>query len=247
MSSFFLAPALGDSRGAFSSRGLFGEVNQMFPNRAHDSDGWIGDPSHAARPSDHNPCWSCTGRYDGIVRAIDIDISPDGRPDKDLRKEVLEAAIGDPRVWYVISNSIIYSVTFGWKARRYTGSNPHDKHVHVSLRHFHREFDTSRWLEPDKVRIQVKPVSLKRVRAAFIEASENEPVGFSNGVGRIQRVLNREHGEDLIVDGIVGPSTLRAWRRFERELPGRKRRGQLRIPDERSLPALARGHFRVVA
>lgn len=135
--SYFLAPALVKFRD---------EVNARFPNRDKASDGWIGDPSHAARVSDHNPDWRASGRSYGIVRAIDIDISPDGRPDVDLRKVILNAAIGDDRVWYVISNGVIYSRTYGWTPRRYTGSNPHYAHVHISLRHDEAgNFDTGSW------------------------------------------------------------------------------------------------------
>lgn len=122
--TYFLAPALVKLRD---------QVNAKFPNRDKTSDGWIGDASHAARPSDHNPCWNCPGRSKGIVRAIDIDITPDGNPNEDLRVQVIKAAVGDPRVWYVISNGIIYSRTHGFKPLRYTGSNPHTGHVHVSL------------------------------------------------------------------------------------------------------------------
>ena len=124
MNTFFLAPALVQLRD---------EVNARYPDRDTASDGWIGDASHAARPSDHNPCWSCSGRYNGIVRAIDIDITPDGRPNIDLRRHLLRNVVGDPRVWYVISNGKIYSRTYGWVARTYTGSNPHTAHVHISL------------------------------------------------------------------------------------------------------------------
>lgn len=122
--NYFLAPALVQLRD---------EVNREFPNRDKTSDGWIGDASHQARPSDHNPCWTCRGRNRGIVRALDIDITPDGKPNEDLRKWVLRATIGDPRVWYVISNDIIYSRTYNFTPKRYTGSNPHTGHVHVSL------------------------------------------------------------------------------------------------------------------
>jgi hypothetical protein len=122
--SFFLAPALVKLRD---------EVNVRFPNRDKASDGWIGDASHQAAKSDHNPCWSCSGRYNGIVRAIDIDISPDGRPNVDLRKQLLKVTVGDPRVWYVISNGVIYSRTSGFAPRAYTGVNGHFAHVHVSL------------------------------------------------------------------------------------------------------------------
>lgn len=144
MASFFLAPALEQLRN---------EVNKLFPNRDKASDGWIGDTSHQARPSDHNPCWSCPGKWEGIVRALDIDISPDGRPNVDLRRQLLKVTIGDPRVWYVISNGVIYSRTRDFRPVAYTGSNGHFAHVHVSLNGANGvnpegNFDTSRWFGP---------------------------------------------------------------------------------------------------
>lgn len=107
-------------------------VDLNFPNRDKSSDGSIGDAAHAARQSDHNPCWDCAGYLHGIVRAIDVDI--DGRePGRDLRTEILNAAIGHPAVWYVISNGKIYSRTYDWRANDYKGTNGHFHHVHISI------------------------------------------------------------------------------------------------------------------
>ena len=122
--NYFLAPALVKLRD---------EVNSRFPGRDKASDGWIGDASHQASKSDHNPCWSCSGKSKGIVRALDIDISPDGRPRVDLRRRLLKILTEDSRVWYVISNGKIYSRTNGFAPRTYTGANGHFAHVHVSL------------------------------------------------------------------------------------------------------------------
>jgi hypothetical protein len=233
MSEFFLAPALVKLRD---------EINAEFPKRDKGSDGWIGDSSHAARVSDHNPCWTCAGRYRGIVRAIDVDVD-DNDPKRDLRREVLNATIGDPRVWYVISNGIIYSRTFGWAARKYTGSNSHFMHVHISLVHFAGEFDTRSWFE-QTVKIQAIPVSLSGVRKQFLNAVNERPIEFNNGVGRIQRVLVNREGEELAVDGLVGDETLAAWARYERKHDGRGRRN---VPDVESLAAFAKGRFRMVS
>lgn len=51
---------------------LRAQVNDKWPNRRKDSDGSVGDTSHAARPSDHNP------DSRGVVHAIDITHDPRG-------------------------------------------------------------------------------------------------------------------------------------------------------------------------
>lgn len=99
------------------------EINAKFPHRDKSSDGSVGDTSHAARRSDHNP------DNRGCVHAIDID--KDGINVPALLREV----IGDPRVSYVIWSRRIWDRAYGWRAQRYTGINPHTHHVHVSVRH----------------------------------------------------------------------------------------------------------------
>jgi hypothetical protein len=193
MTEFFLAPALVKLRD---------EVNVRFPNRDKASDGWIGDPSHAARKSDHNPCWDCSGRYEGIVRALDIDISPDGRPNVDLRRRLLKNTVGDHRVWYVISNGIIYSRTHGWTPLRYTGENGHFQHVHISLNGANGvdpsgNFDTSNWFpkpkpkepEPGEDRIENFRDSRPNWDVKILDriAKRNHPTfrGYVNDIERI--------------------------------------------------------------
>lgn len=112
--TYFLAPALAQLRA---------QVNARWPKRDKGSDGWIGDPSHQARPSDHNPDYG----DGGIVRALDID--KDGIDVDDL----LKAVVGEPRVAYVIWNRRIWTHAAGWQP--YSGPNGHTAHVHVSIRH----------------------------------------------------------------------------------------------------------------
>jgi len=47
------------------------QFDDTFPDRDRRSDGWIGDPRHASRPSDHNP----DPKAGMVVRAIDVDRS----------------------------------------------------------------------------------------------------------------------------------------------------------------------------
>lgn len=102
---------------------LMREVDGKWPNRSKASDGSIGDTAHSERTSDHNP-------RGGYVRAVDITTSGIDRP------TLIAAAIADPRTKYIISqgriwkNPLLYK-NGGWQ--KYTGSNPHDKHTHISV------------------------------------------------------------------------------------------------------------------
>lgn len=232
MASYFLAPSLV----AFQR-----EINAKWPKRDIRSDGWIGDPSHAARVSSHNPLWSAPGKWSGVVRAIDVDID-DNDAKTNLREEVIKAAKNDPRVWYIISNGIIYSRTYGFAPRRYTGSNGHWGHVHISLRETIDAWsDTSKWF---KVPVAPKWVPKVGVRSDLdlIQMQFQRQQGLRddvkiaryNGVGRIQQELN-ERGANLPVDGFVGPKTVDAWKKWEASLPASKRSGSLGTPDPKSL------------
>ena len=119
------------------------QVDQAFPDRSKDSDGTIGDAGHSARTSDHNP------DTDGVVKAMDITHDPDNGVDSYRMAEELRAS-HDRRIKYIISNrKICSSEVSPWNWRPYKGSNPHDKHVHISV-HPHRDFydDTTPWRLP---------------------------------------------------------------------------------------------------
>ena len=127
VSSYHLAPSLVTLRN---------EINRAHPHRDHTSDGWIGDPNHAARKSDHNPDYD----HGGVVRAIDVDkdgINP---------TRLVAIAIKDPRTEYVIWNGYIWSRQYGFRKRVYNGTNKHRTHVHISIRHgASYETSTKRW------------------------------------------------------------------------------------------------------
>lgn len=228
--SFYLAPSL---------VALRDEINARYPKRDKSSDGWVGDTSHQARPSDHNPDWG----DGGVVRAIDIDIDDNDAAD-DLVADVLKAAIGDDRVWYVIHRSKIYSRTYGWKARAYTGSNPHDKHIHISIQHTKAaETDVSSWLEPVKPKTKPVTISNKLVVEQFRNFLNNKPVAKRGHVARVQTLLNKRYGAGLKVDGLVGESTVKAWEIHERKI--KHIVGRPDVPDEAALVALSLGTYRV--
>jgi len=109
------------------------QFDDTFPNRDRSSDGWIGDTRHSARPSDHNP-----DAKTGVVRAIDVDRDVSGSAKPDLMPDIadqirLAAKAGDKRIAYVIFEGRIASSRMGWRWRKYKGSNPHNKHCHISF------------------------------------------------------------------------------------------------------------------
>ena len=107
------------------------QIDDSFADRDRRSDGWIGDSSHASRPSDHNP-----DPINGIVRGLDLDKDFDSRPSTGayLADQIrLCAKAGDERIAYVIYAGKIASSKKSWNWRPYDGINRHDHHIHISF------------------------------------------------------------------------------------------------------------------
>lgn len=109
---------------------LLRQATALWPKREKASDGLLPSRAHIAQSpnSDHN-----TGF------AVDLTHDPIKGPDcakifKELKK--------DKRVKYLIFRGVIWSPEKGLRA--YTGSNPHMKHLHVSIKDGHGK-DTSDW------------------------------------------------------------------------------------------------------
>lgn len=110
---WYLAPSLENLRD---------EINSRWPDRDKASDGTIGDQDHQNTSSDHNP------NSRESVNAMDID--KDGVDVNFL----MECYKKHPSTHYFIWNRKIYDKDNGFQAQNYTGSNPHDKHIHLSIR-----------------------------------------------------------------------------------------------------------------
>jgi len=124
-------------RPARSISKLRDQVNARWPKRSRKSDGIIGDLAHSRRASDHNP-------VRGVVHAIDLTHSPATGLDVHALADRMLAS-RDPRIKYLISNRRIGSAKTGWRWNRYSGSNPHSGHLHVSVHLAPRADDIKEW------------------------------------------------------------------------------------------------------
>lgn len=110
---------------------LRAQINQAYPSRSKVSDGTVGDIAHSARASDHNP------NAAGVVCAFDCTHdSENGCDAQDLADALVVSR--DERIKYLIWNKRMCSSypahgKPAWTWRPYSGSNPHQKHIHVSV------------------------------------------------------------------------------------------------------------------
>ena len=131
-------------RVAKSLLALRDQVNRKAPNRNKANDGTIGDAAHASRTSDHNP-WVTDGGV-GVVTAMDITHDPAHGCDAGALAEAIRGS-RDARVKYVIWNRRIANpLPIGgqppWAWRPYTGANPHNHHVHISVKSDKPSYDS---------------------------------------------------------------------------------------------------------
>ena len=197
----FLAPSLVQLRS---------ETNARWPNRDKRSDGWIGDARHQARKSDHNPDAS------GCVRAIDVD--RDGIDPRTL----ITAVIADPRTKYVIFDRKIYSRRRGFRARAYTGQNPHTHHIHISILPTDgAETSVTAWFRAASA-ARVTPAPPARPVAPPFPGRVlvfKTTAGFkriSGGDVRTWQARMRALGHTIGVDGVYGPQSKAVCLAFQR-------------------------------
>lgn len=181
---------------------LRSQVNEALPARDKSSDGSIGNEEHASRTSDHNP-W--VNGPPGVVTAIDITHDPQHGFNSYDFAEYLRT-VKDPRIKYIISNRRIASSEVSpWQWRKYSGTNPHDHHVHISVMPREGLYDDRHpWdldgfgFKPNKSAPPVPQVTVlaKGTKGAAVE--------------ELQRLLKVE------VDGHFGPRTEEAVRFFQK-------------------------------
>ena len=199
---------------AESLKQLRSQVNAAWPGRDKTSDGSIGDLSHSARKSDHNP------NAAGVVCAIDIDADLSGAENVGVLVRQLQAS-KDPRIKYIIWNAQITvpgDVT-QWKA--YTGPNDHRHHAHISVVSDVAHYDDARsWdlsgtvpastpVVPKIAQVLLKkgdigPLVVKLQMALGIKADGD----FGPATEAAVKAAQQAHG--LPADGIVGDQTRKA-------------------------------------
>lgn len=142
-----------DWRLARSLTTLRSEVRTLYPHRDTTSDGSVGDASHGARASKHNP------GPDRIVEAVDLDEDVDGRDDEAGRELwaltqhiVALGKAGHPALGpgaHLIYEGRIWSQVRGWAERPYTGPNAHRRHLHVACSDGAGKDSTQSWRLPE--------------------------------------------------------------------------------------------------
>ena len=190
------------------------QVNAQYPNRSKRTDGTIGDAAHRSRASDHNPHISDSGV--GVVSALDITHDPANGVDTYALAEHLRLK-KDARVKYVISNKRIFSSTTSpWTWRKYSGSNPHSAHMHVSVKATKSHYDDTRaWDLPSNTTTQpAAPPETGSEDMPDLDSPVLRPVlrkgSKGDHVKTVQRLLV------LKIDGMYGGETMAAIKAFQR-------------------------------
>jgi len=180
------------------------QVNTRHPKRNKHADGTIGDAAHTSRASDHNPWVKDSGV--GVVTALDLTHDPGNGFDAHAFAESLRIA-KDRRCKYVISNGRIFSSTTSpWVWRKYTGSNPHRSHVHISVLAEKHHYDhEGAWEFGSGGASPGIPSPSPGEDHPLIKRGD-----VGEGVKTVQRLLL------VAADGIFGPATETAVKVFQR-------------------------------
>lgn len=180
------------------------EVNARWPGRSKASDGTIGDAAHQDRTSDHNP------RPDGEVTALDITCA--GIDHVWLANYLAQlGSAGDRRVKYVIHDRQISNPSIsGGKWRMYTGADPHDKHVHLSV---NPHAASGSWGVSTASAPTVAPAATSYPKYPGRVMKKGSKAA---GVRVFQQQL-KTRGWKITVDGDFGPATETVVRAFQKE------------------------------
>ena len=136
------------------------QATAIAPKRMKASDGLLPSAAHLKQSpnSDHN-----TGL------AVDLTHDPKNGIDCEFLFEKLKE---DKRVDYLIHSGKIWSRERSQEGnRKYTGSNPHNKHLHISIRSSHAN-DTSDWFGF----LDKKPTTLAKAKARLAKKPKKKDI-----------------------------------------------------------------------
>ena len=178
------------------------DATTHWPGRNRASDGIMGDARHQKTKSDHN-----------LGNAYDLTHDPAHGVDcASLSREVIR----DTRVTYVIFNRQIYNrarAAEGW--RQYTGENPHDHHMHVSIRPESRDdLGAWPWSSGGNSGNPAPPQQPTNPSTASYPGTPSRQGSRGPNVRAIQQRL-RDRGYAIAVDSIFGPKTHQVVVRFQ--------------------------------
>jgi hypothetical protein len=149
------------------------QATKIAPSRMKASDGLLPSKAHlAASPnSDHN-----TG--------LAVDLTHDPARGIDC-VEIFEQLKNDNRVKYLIFKSVIWSAPKGDKP--YSGSNPHTKHLHISIKDNCGNDDSPwfPWLDKSKK----TPKAIVKVAISKVQKPKKKPVKTGNDKLRSKSLL----------------------------------------------------------
>ena len=187
------------------------QIDEAFPNRDLKSEGAVGDTSHSRRKSSHNP------DSRGAVRAIDVTHNPIKGLDCNLLLHALLSA-KDSRIWYLIFNGKIYNRKVGFAPAKYSGSNDHKKHLHISVADKPEIYDNgAEWnLKFDLVELPSDKKLSRPTIPGKVEYFELSKGSKGEHVRRLQeRLVEKGYLKPSDVDGSFGTRTQSAVQRFQ--------------------------------
>lgn len=171
---------------AHSLTTLRAEINALAPGRSKASDGTVGDLSHSARASDHNP------NRAGVVRAFDITHDPAGGLDCNVLAVRLASLLGKhpalgSGAYLIWRGRIISTDRLGAGWRPYTGANPHNKHLHVSVATAAAGYDsTAPWgIGADMALTNADLVEILKAEFEIVQNGQKRPIKIMDALGAV--------------------------------------------------------------
>lgn len=147
------------------------QINEAYPNRSKLSDGTIGDQAHQASFSDHNP------NSGGVVTAFDLTHDPKNGVDAGTIAFNLVRS-RDGRIKYLIWDGQILVPDQGWYWQKYSGDNPHDKHIHISVNQGNQD-NLNNWYFKEE---QMATIATKEIVDSLAHAYLNDSVARNVGL-----------------------------------------------------------------